>query len=435
MKNILLILQREYLTRVRKKSFIIMTILGPVLIGAMYGIIFWTILRPVEGKTIQIIDESGQFQDKFKSDENVKYLTNKITLDEGKKKLLNKEFNLLAYIPTNIVTEPKSLKIFAEKSVSLELQSKIENTIEKEIERQKLSAAGITQKVLEDSKVNIRANAISLSENGEKSGSALAATIISYALALIIYMVIFIYGVQVMRSVTEEKTSRIVEVLISSVKPFELMMGKILGVGAVGLTQFALWAVLSFGVTSATTAVFGKSMMSERKEQITKMTTDKKVNDAIKKDNPFADLSLSNINFPLIIGCFAFYFFFGFLMYSSIFAAIGAAVDNDTDTQQFMFPITIPIIIGISLLTAILKDPDGNIAFWSSIIPFTSPIDMMARIPFGVPAWQILLSMALLIGGFVLMVSLAARIYRVGILMYGKKVTFKELGKWLFYKG
>jgi ABC-2 type transport system permease protein len=254
-------------------------------------------------------------------------------------------------------------------------------------------------------------------------------------------MTIFVYGVQVMKGVMEEKMSRIVEVIISSVKPFELMMGKIMGVALVGLTQFLLWIGLTFLITTASSQFLGTNRFQAQSEQVQAQIAKSDPKSAAKMkqktDSTIGQVTkaLSTLNIPLILGTFLFYFFGGYLLYSALFAAVGSAVDNETDTQQFMMPITIPIILSIIMAQFVLREPDGSLAFWMSMIPFTSPIIMMVRMPFGVPAWEIALSMALLVMGFIFTTWLAARIYRIGILMYGKKVSYKELSKWLFYKG
>jgi ABC-2 type transport system permease protein len=235
-----------------------------------------------------------------------------------------------------------------------------------------------------------------------------------------------------MRGVIEEKTNRIVEVIISSVKPFQLMMGKILGIAAVGLTQFLLWAILSGLTTTAVTAAFRDELQTQQQaatlgQESPATARGQEISQALQ--------ALDNLNVPLILGCFIFYFLGGYLLYGALFGAVGAAVDNETDTQQFMLPITIPLILSFVVAqTVIIRNPDGPVAFWMSMIPLTSPIAMMLRIPFGVPAWELLLSMVLLVAGFIFTTWIAARIYRVGILMYGKKVNYKELSKWLFYK-
>lgn len=445
MKNIFLVLKREYLTRVRKKSFIVMTILGPLLIGAFYGFIGWTAMSSISLKKVEVIDESNIFKGKFKNTEELAYSYSSQSLDNAKKDFSKNKHDALVFIPKDIMENPKGVKIFSEKSLSIEIQNGIEKTIENEIENIKLTEAGITQKVLEDAKMNVSTETISLSADGEKSNSAVAATIIGYICAFLIYITVFIFGVQVMRSVMEEKTSRIVEVIISSIKPFELMMGKIIGVALVGLTQFTLWIVLSLAVTTAATSLFGEKFAGspqQRLEQVKNMPQAQEIEKQVKKESTKgvglygkAMKAVQTLPWVTILVCFIFYFLGGYLLYSALFGAVGSAVDSETDVQQFMLPITLPIIFAIAIAQFVIREPDGNLAFWTSMIPFTSPIIMMVRIPFGVPAWQIILSMVLLTGGFIGTTWLAARIYRVGILMFGKKPTFKEIGKWIFYKG
>ncbi|WP_026630824.1 ABC transporter permease [Dyadobacter alkalitolerans] len=442
MRNIFLVIRREYLVRVKKKSFLIMTLLGPLLFVAFYGVVIWVAVGSVDTKTVQVLDESGLFRNEFKDSETLKFAYLDSSIDSAKAKFKNSDANALVYIPKNVIKEPKSVRIYAAKNVSMDLKSEIEKVIEKEIEDIKLGEAGITHKILEDSRVNVSSETISLSEEGEKTSSSGAATVIGGICAFLIYMSVFIYGTQVMRGITEEKTSRIVEVIISSVKPFQLMLGKIIGVALVGLTQFVLWILLTTALTSATSAVLSNKMSKESPEMAQEM---EKVQKGMpgpsgmpggNVENPVAEVlgAINSLNISLILGCFLFYYLGGYLLYSALFGAVGAAVDNDADTQQFMLPITLPIIFSFVFAQFVLRDPDGTLAFWTSIIPFTSPIIMMVRIPFGVPAWEIALSMVLLVLGFMGTTWLAARIYRVGILMYGKKVSYKELAKWIFYK-
>jgi ABC-2 type transport system permease protein len=438
MRNILLVIKREYMVRVKKKSFLIMTILAPVLFVGGYALVIWMAISSVDSK---LVDESGLFTNEFKDSESLKFSFVNSSIDSAKAHFTDSHANALVYIPKNVINSPKSVRIYAPKNVSMELKSDIEKVIEKQIENIKLSEAGITHKILEDSRVNVSSETISLSEEGEKTSSSGAATIIGGICAFLIYMSVFIYGTQVMRGVTEEKTSRIVEVIISSVKPYQLMMGKIIGVALVGLTQFVLWIFLTVSLTSAASTVLSSKMPKDSQQIQQEMGKMQKGMPASNMpgagvDNPVAEVlgAVNSLNIPLIISCFLFYYLGGYLFYSALFGAVGAAVDNDADTQQFMLPITLPIIFSFIFAQLVLRDPDGNLAFWTSMIPFTSPIIMMVRIPFGVPAWQIALSMTLLVLGFMGTIWLASRIYRVGILMYGKKVTYKELAKWIFYK-
>jgi len=429
------------LVRVKKKSFLIMTILAPVLFVGGYAMVIWMAISSVDSKTVQVVDESGLFTNEFKDSESIKFSFSKSSIDSAKAHFTDSQANALVYIPKNVIASPKSVRIYAPKNVSMELKSEIEKVIEKQIENIKLSEAGITHKILEDSRVNVSSETISLSDEGEKTSSSGAATIIGGICAFLIYMSVFIYGTQVMRGVTEEKTSRIVEVIISSIKPYQLMMGKIIGVALVGLTQFVLWIFLTISLTTVASAVLSSKMPKDSQQIQQEMSKMQKGMPTANMpgggvDNPVAEVlgAVNSLNIPLIIGCFLFYYLGGYLFYSALFGAVGAAVDNDADTQQFMLPITLPIIFSFIFAQFVLRDPDGNLAFWTSMIPFTSPIIMMVRIPFGVPAWQIALSMTFLVLGFIGTIWIASRIYRVGILMYGKKVTYKELAKWIFYK-
>ncbi len=447
MKNIFLVLKREYLVRVRKKSFIIMTFLTPILIAAFYGIIVWAAVGSFknERKTIQVIDQSGLFKDKFKSDKNTTFEFINQPISEAQKKLKGKEGNLLVFIPANIMEQPKGLQIYSEKNIGPMLQGRIEKIVQQELRNIKLSKAGITQQVIEEANQNVDAQTFNLDDEGKtRTSSTMAAYVAGYAAAFLLYIFILIYGAGVMQGVMEEKSNRIIEVIISSVKPFHLMMGKILGVAAVGLTQFLLWGVLTFGVTSATQTLFGFNRFTATEEVLNQQTAqaDPELKKEIEKSQSntlktINDFSASAQSLPLvqIFVCFLFYFLGGYLLYSSLYAAIGASVENQQEAGQFTFPIMLPIIAAIFFAQLAINQPDGSLAFWTSMIPFTSPVVMMARIPFGVPAWEIALSMVLLVLGFVGTTWLAARIYRVGILMYGKKVNYKELSKWIFYKG
>lgn len=446
MKNILLVLQREYLVRVKKKSFIIMTFLTPFLFVGFYAAMIWIAIGSTESKTIEVLDESGLFINQFKDTDELKFSYIEESLDSAKTAFTtNKEsgVNALVFIPKDVLDNPKDVRIYAAKNVSLDLKSDIEKTIERQIENIKLTEAGITRKIIEDARVNVKSETISLNEEGEKSSSSGAATIIGGICAFMIYISVFVYGTQVMRGVTEEKTSRIVEVIISSVKPYQLMMGKIVGVALVGLTQFVLWILLTVLFISAAGYAFKDKMGDNPQAKIEQVQKSMPAGGAMSaaasssgNDNPVAEVlgAVNSLNIPYIIACFLFYYLGGYLFYSALFGAVGAAVDNDADTQQFMLPITMPIIISFFFAQFALRDPDGPLAFWASMVPFTSPIVMMVRVPFGVPGWQLALSMVLLVLGLMGTVWLAARIYRVGILMYGKKVSYKELGKWIFYK-
>ncbi len=434
MKKILLILQREYLVRVQKKSFVIMTLLGPLLIAAIYAVPVFLALRENKVRNIAVVDESGLLKDTFKGSKQLVFTPIGNSLQTGKQAVLDEKYYAVLYVPRISVDNPAGIKLFSKKGISLDVEGAVERSLKKEIEDVKLQQAGIDKQVLERIDTRVSVDTMSLTDGeGERDSSTGAAFIVGFAAAFIIYISIFIYGVQVMRGVIEEKTNRIVEVIISSVKPFQLMIGKITGIALVGLTQFLLWIILGTAISTAAIGVL-KSRDDVSQEQV----------DAVLKESPALEqranmpekvmTALNTLNIPLLLGTFLFYFLGGYLIYSALFAAVGAAADSDTDTQQFMFPITIPLILSFVLAQYVIQNPDGPLAFWLSMIPLTSPIIMMVRIPFGPPAWEIALSMVLLVLGFLLITWIAARIYRVGILMYGKKVSYKELGKWVFYR-
>ncbi|MCF8284920.1 MAG: ABC transporter permease [Sphingobacteriales bacterium] len=441
MKKIALIISREYLSRVKKKSFIIMTFLGPILIGGMYAIAIWLAVNADEmnqKKNVYVIDETEQFKDHFRDSKSLSFQYVNSNLDSTKKLIEGDEDSYVLYIP-NLTKDLSGVQLYSTKQASISVVSYIEKEIESELKDKKLVENGISRDILKSLDMDVSLNTIRLTDKGEESGSAGASFGIGMFASVLIYLFIFLYGVQVMRGVIEEKNNRIVEVIISSVKPFQLMMGKIIGIALVGLTQFVLWVVLTTTISGIVTQKLSSKMTSTT-EQTTGVAVGAGASafDQSKQmsGNDAAQImdAINTINFPLLIGTFIFYFLGGYLLYSALFAAIGSAVDNESETQQFMFPVTIPLIFSFVLSSsAVANNPDGPIAFWMSMIPLTSPIVMMVRIPFGVPVWQLVLSMVLLILGFMGTVWVAAKIYRTGILMYGKKVTFKELYKWLRY--
>jgi ABC-2 type transport system permease protein len=438
-QKILLIIQREFLSRVKKKSFLIMTILGPLLMAGVILSRFWLEMIPEEPQTIVIVDETKLFNGKLIENEGVKFefLNKEIIL--AKKDFYTIENNILLYIPSNIL-QGQAIQVYYKKQPSLETVSYIQSQVNTKLQDFKLLASGIDQEKLAQTKTKVKVLSTKVAESGEEetSNSALK-IIIGFLGGFLIYLFVFLYGSQVMRGVIEEKSNRIIEVIISSVKPFELMMGKIIGIACVGLLQFLLWVILTFGFSSLAMNFFAsKNYNAKTVEQTFKSNGPVQQNIS----EPEIDISasetlqsLAKIDFALIISLFIFYFLGGYLLYGALFAAIGAAVDNEADTQQFILPITAPLIIAFIAAQVVIKDPESQMAFWFSIIPFTSPVVMMVRIPFGIPIWQVGFSMILLVAGFILTTWFAAKIYRTGILMYGKKPTFKELSKWLFYKG
>ena len=435
MNKILLVIQREYLTRVQKKSFWIASLLGPILITAIYAIPIWLAMQDKEVKRIEILDESGLFQAKDLVDKEVEFkLVNKPAA-ELKASFSKEGFVAFVHLPKNIVRDSKELKIYSEKNLSLPLKSSIERVIEKKVRATLMQKAGIASEVYEKTQVEINSETISVSSTGdETSSSSGGAMILAGVMGMLLYITLLLYGSQVMAGVIEEKSSRIIEVIISSIKPYQLMLGKILGVGMVGLTQFLLWIVLTIGLTQVASTFYGSSPIQQRVEQVKKADPEvAKTMEASPMDEVTKVIESTNI--PLVLGGFLFYFLFGYLLYSSLFAAIGSAVESTAEAQQFTFIVMLPIILAFIMAQFTMQDPDSTMAFWASMIPFTSPINMMVRLPYGVPMWELATSMILLVLGFLGCSWISARIYRVGILMYGKKITVKEMAKWLFYKG
>lgn len=535
------IIRREYLTRVKKKSFILMTLIGPVLFAAMIAAPVWfATLEDSEVKNIAVVDSSGIFDytkvlkesitlntQRFHSElasqnkdlpligSDIKTLNNALHtiannrdtlmeqnlrlgfISEAKKiktthKLDDKTFDPLAtkyadllplivkrlketkgnisntdaarfyykdfdfstskrailaddyyavvFIPSNVLSSLK-IQTYAQKSLSVGVRSHIENAIEREIENQKLRNAGIDQETLDGMKTNVSVVSIKVTESGEeKEARPEIAMIIGYVAGFLIYISVFMFGSQVMRGVIEEKTSRIVEVILSSAKSTQLLMGKVIGVGLVGLTQYFIWIIMTVLLTAG--AFF--FLMPSDSAQLQQQATEFMGSGGMQTITPSVEqnmgeiqeilTSLNSVNWPLMIGAFLFFFIGGYLLYAALFAAVGSAVDNESDTQQFMAPITIPLVLALFVMINTINNPESALTFWFSIIPLTSPIVMLVRIPFGVPVFDLVLSAVLLIGTFLAVIWLAARIYKTGILMYGAKVNYKEIWKWIKFK-
>jgi ABC-2 type transport system permease protein len=445
MNKILLIIQREYLSRVKKKSFILMTLLTPIIIAGFYGLMIYFSINGASDTVsrVAVINENKMLTEKLTSSPNMSYVYVSKPLAEMKAGLLKSNYDYILYLPEFSLDAPKGIQLLGAKQASLSVNNKVENDVEGIIGTQKLKESGIAQKDLDRLKSSVSIDNKKITESGkEEDSSAGATTIIGSAAGIFMFMFILLYGIQVMRGVIEEKTSRIIEIMISSVKPFQLMMGKIIGIALVGLTQFILWIVLTTAISTIAVKAFvdDKSLQQTAAAQVKTGTpaADKKIQEKqISSNSPVAYVqkSLASLDITKIITVFIFYFIGGYLFYSALYAAIGSAVDNETDTQQFMMPVMMPLLLGYALsLSVVNRDPYGDIAFWLSMIPFTSPIAMMVRLPYGVPDWQLALSMVLLIAGFVGTVWMASRIYRVGILMYGKKTSMKEMVKWFTYK-
>ncbi len=443
MNKVLLILTQEYLKRVRKKSFIILTILVPLLFVGMFALmIFLSVQDDSQERIIAVYDESTVFLGQLEQEGFTKYhFIPEEEYNRLKNNLQQSSFYALLYIPSNIYSTNQA-QLISEKQLPVEIIEQISQKLSRFLENEKrkkiLAETGIPDldERLRASRTSIRINTLKVSDKGlARESSSEIAFVASYAMGFIIYFFVFMYGAMVMRSVMEEKKNRIVEVIISSVRPFQLMSGKIIGTALVGLTQVAIWILIGIIFMLATAAFFspeesqqmGQSLLESR--QMPPMVQE-------AGDSQVADIFalVGNLNLPLILFCFVFYFLGGYFMYSSLMGAVGAAVDNDEDSQQMVFPITFPLILSIMLLFPIARNPEGPVAFWGSIIPFTSPVAMLARIPYGVPLWELLLSMFLLLLTTFGAIWAAAKIYKTGLLMYGKKVNFAELIKWLRYK-
>lgn len=434
MNNIFLITKREFLTQVKKKSFIILTLLAPLMIiafGAVIGLMF---KANESHNVIQVVDKSGLFKGQLKSDDKLNYIFIPDANENAKINALkdDESLNGILILPElknyNYDELEKNTRLVVNSKIGFDTKQRIVSDIANVIKKEKMKQLGIAETELNNLDKYFTLKTINVSENN-KEDSDLAfgvKTGLSMVLMYVTFMFIIIYGVRVMRSVLEEKNNRVVEIIISSVKPFELMMGKILGVTMVALTQFIIWItmsvigalILNTGFSSIQKNIPGGSEEIMSKLDIAQIATQ-------------VSHSLLELNFPLIIFVFIIYFLLGYIFYSSIYAAIGSAVDNETETQQFTLFAILPLTLGMYGSFSLMNNPDGPLGFWLSIIPFTSPVAMIARIPFGVPVWQLVLSIALLLGTTVFMIFLAGKIYRVGILMYGNKATMKELWKWI----
>ena len=452
MNKISVIIKREYVTRVRKKSFIIMTLLAPLLMAALLILPAMLMMNDDKDyKKIAVIEDgSDLFRNVIPNTKDAEY----VYLENTNVNDLKKNFEMagyygILYISKELVNTPNAIQLISRNQPPIGLLDHISGSLEKEIEKQKLESYNIKNldEILKNIKTQVSIQTIKIDEMGATTETSTGiAMAVAYIGGFLMYMLVFMFGSQVMRGVIEEKTSRVVEVIVSSVKPVQLMMGKIIGIALVGLTQFMIWIFLTMSIV-----VVVKSTILKDKEitQISRavpqniMSSDQPAAEktgTTEKSPELAQFSklfdnAMNQDWLLIIASFIFYFITGYLLYASIFAAIGSAVDNETETQQFMLPVTIPIILGLFVAMGTMQNPESSISFWFSIIPLTSPIVMMARIPFGVPYWQIFLSMFLMIITFIAFVWMAAKVYRIGILMYGKKSSWKEIWKWLRYSG
>ena len=436
MNHLSLIIKREYLTKVRNKSFIIMTFLTPVImIGLMALVAYLTSLNNEKIREVVVIDQSGLFETQFTDRENLHFTYMETPdVEAAKDSIATTEAYGLLYIPdTPSIDElVESITFYSEDSPSLSIMMDIERIMENEINTLKLEEAGLDAGYIADLRVDVDTNLETFQgEETSKLGSGLKLVFGGIA-GYLLFMFIIIYGNMIMRSVIEEKTSRIIEVIVSSVKPMKLLLGKILGTSLAGVTQFLAWVILLVVLSSVLSGLFGLETGSPGGDMAMEQTQ-AQVGEA---SNMIGNLMMEVNNLPMtnLIVMFLFFFVGGYLLYASLYAAIGAAVDSETDTQQFILPILMPLILAVYVgFFTVIEDPHGTVSQVFSYIPFTSPVVMLMRIPFGVPIYQQLISVIILFATFMGTVWFAAKIYRVGILMYGKKVSYKELFKWLKY--
>ena len=433
MSKIGLIIEREYKTRVLKTSFILLTLLTPVLLVALILVPLW--LSTIKADTKQhivVIDKSGLYESALKSNDLYTFEFTNRPIDAIRNNVQEtSELTGILYISGNLATDTAQVILYSDKQAKMETVSYLSGLLDKYVEDQKIAAYNIPnlREMVENSRTDIKITTVKWDEDGkEQESSAELALIIGMLSAFVIYMFILIYGGQVMSGVIQEKTNRIV------VKPFELMMGKIVGIALVGLTQMLLWVVLTVGLSTILGgSLFAPSDMGEL-QNMAAMSAGQSM--PPMSDNMAAEIygMLSGYDFIQLLVMFVLYFLGGYLLYASLFAAVGSAVESETDTNQFSLPLSIPIIFALYAAIYSAQNPDGPLAFWCSLIPFTSPIVMLVRIPFGVPVWQLILSFTILVLSFAGTTWMAGKIYRTGILMYGKKNSWKEIWKWLTYQ-
>lgn len=438
LKKIKIIIIREFLVRVRKKSFIIVTLLTPILMAALMAVpTLMMTIKDNEQHKIMVIDPGGTAREILQDTEDVSFVFSV----NGRLEDFKRDFKQDGLYAVCVVNQEEgkdlTVSMYSYKQINMDITSMIERAFEKEIENRKLQNYGIPDidRILSEVKTDVSVKTLVWDEKGEEKESFVGVYMgIAYITSFLIYIFIFMYGAMIIRGVIEEKTNRIVEVIISSVKPIELMVGKIIGVALVAILQFALWILLFVVIFFTLGTIFGLHNLApdsmaaggEMANGIQALAQNNTVNVIME--------TLKGLHIGRILACFFIFFVLGYLLYASMFAAIGSISDTETETQQFQMPVTLPLILGLFIMMHTFQYPDSQLSFWGSIIPFTSPMVMLARVPFGVPLWQLLLSIALLLGTFIAIAYFSAKIYRVGILMYGKKVTWKELWKWMRYK-
>ncbi len=438
MGKIGIIIQREFTQRVRKKSFIITTVLTPLLmIGLMAAPILISQIKSDNQKDVLVVDRSGRIAPELKSDGQMVFKPSDKSYEQIRADRPEDVYGILV-IGADIMENPRDVQLYTYGTSTIEAENGIRKQIEGIIETQKLLSYDIANlpEIMEQVKTTVVMQTMQIdSEGKEKESSSMLATGGAYIFGFMIYMFIFLYGAMVLQGVIEEKSSKVMEIIVSSVRPFELMMGKILGIASVAITQFAIWMVLIFVLGTVASQIFAADLAAGAQAMKDVAGTGMAGMGGIDPEAASLLRGATDLGFlGKLFGGFVVFFIGGYLVYAAMFAAIGSAVDDAADTQQLQLPVTIPLILAIVVLMNVLRDPDGHLAFWFSIFPLTSPVIMMARIPYGVPFWQLALSVTLLYASFVGLVWMAGKIYRVGIFMYGKKPTWKELIKWMNYK-
>ncbi len=438
MNKLWLIIRREYLSRVQKKSFILTTLLTPLAFLVFFIFVgFIMSYESDEANKIAIVDQDNMLKKAIKDDGNTFFSFPTASLDTLKAQTLRGDYNGVLVIPplSDIQAKEHKLYYYSDDQLSLDVESAIESAVSSRIREYKITTMNLDPQVVESLRTSVEIDPEPIEEGGEDISSMRSAigAGLGFIMGIMMYMGVFIYGMMIMRSVMEEKTNRIVEVMISSVKPFQLMMGKIIGVGAVGMTQFLVWIILIPLVSVLVNLVFG---FDPQQMQSPGMAASQMDPDDMQSMVMMAMQELGSIDWWVIIPLFLLFFIGGYFLYASLFAAVGSAVGDDIgESQSLTLPISIPVLIAFYIMMVSVRTPHSTLAVWASIFPLFSPIVMPARLAFDVPWWQIALSLVLLMATVVFFVWLSGRIYRIGILMYGKKVTLKELGKWMFYKG
>ena len=460
LKKLGIIIQREYLNKVKKKSFLLTTFGVPILFAGMYAVMLFVMLKAEgDSKRIAVIDNSGIVMEKLENTKLITFTQLSETDPEAVKNRLGEyDADVLLYIsPLDSATKSVTATTYADKPMGMETAEAIEHRINDAVEAYRIDSYDIPglEQIMEDVHSNVHLTSYTVDEEGKETISQSEVyMIVSMVLAMALYMFIALFSGMVMSSVIEEKTSRVVEVLVSSVKSTELMFGKIIGVALVALTQFLLWIVLTLMIIGILGGIVGMDKITGTlsQNQVETMPGMTSMNDAMGNALSMEQLqaltdttavaegptgmeavlgTLGSLNYTELIVSFLLFFLFGYLLYASLFAAIGSAVENEADTQQLQIPVTVPLLIGFFIAFYAFRAPESTIVWWGSMIPFTSPIVMLARLPFGVPMWELCLSIGLLILTFFVCAWASAKIYKVGILMYGKKSTFKDLWKWL----